>query len=105
KYTPRSPITTKAIIEAGEIIEAHSKINSKQAYYNSEVLRLATHILEATGIRAGELVRMGMPTLDLLRKQLNEDEKTVSDLITYPDAIIRNYFTTSEIQEILDVIL
>ncbi|HAS4578401.1 TPA: site-specific integrase [Vibrio cholerae] len=105
KYTPRSPITTKAIIEAGEIIEAHSKINSKQAYYNSEVLRLATHILEATGIRAGELVRMGTTTLDLLRKQLNEDEKTVSDLIKHPDAIIRNYFTTSEIQEILDVIL
>ncbi|MEZ9782133.1 hypothetical protein AB4292_16150 [Vibrio cyclitrophicus] len=105
KYTPRSPITTEAIIEAEEIIKKHSKINSPQAYYNSEVLRLATDILEATGIRAGELVRMGMPTLDLLRQQLNGNNKTLSDLLKSPDAVIQKYLTASEIQELLDVIL
>ncbi|WP_025795536.1 site-specific integrase [Vibrio parahaemolyticus] len=104
QYTQRSPVTSRAINEVSTIIENHAKINSKQALYNSEVLRLSTDILEATGIRSGELVHMGQAALELIQKQLDNDNQTLGELIDSPNSILKKYFSKSEIKEILDVI-
>lgn len=104
-YATRSPITTKAIEEISKIIDNHAKIQSKQANYNSQVLRLSTDILEATGIRAGELARMEGSTLELLEKQLRESDKTLGDLLNQPDCIINEYFDDpSIIKDLLQTI-
>lgn len=104
KYTQRSPVTSLAMDEVISIIKDHAKIDSKQAQYNSEVLRLSTDILQATGIRAGELVHMGKAALELVQKQLDEDNKTLGEIAESPDSFLKKNFTKSEVNELIEVI-
>ncbi|MGI2798298.1 site-specific integrase [Photobacterium damselae] len=103
-YTQRSPITELAMDEAISIIDEHSLIDSERAEYNSEVLRLSTDILEKTGIRVGELVFLEQPTLELIRHQLASEDKTLGEIATSPDSILKQNFTASEINELIQVI-
>ena len=103
-YTQRSPVTTEALDEVDSIIEKHRDIDSLQAVYNAEVLRLSTDILMATGIRAGELVHMGLATLNLLQTQLDGCGKTLGELADSPDSILKKFFTKSEINTLIEVI-
>ncbi|MFA0562755.1 hypothetical protein AB4559_03275 [Vibrio sp. 10N.222.51.C8] len=103
-YTQRSPVTGLAMDEVISIIKDHSEIDSEQALYNSEVLRLSTDIFQATGIRVGELAHMGQAALELLQMQLDEDDKTLGEIADSPDSILKKYFTKSEINEVIEVI-
>ncbi|MDD1829369.1 site-specific integrase [Photobacterium sp. ZSDE20] len=103
-YTQRSPITELAMNEAISIIDEHANIDSDRAEYNSEVLRLSTDILEKTGVRVGELVFLGQPSLELIRHQLANDDKTLGEIATSPDSTLKQHFTPTEINELIQVV-